>query len=355
MRFRGFGYAVVQSLALAAAAVAVALVYHLPLRDPDGASMPTYVRLPVILLLAFLTDVVPRSAWRAWQARDPRRLPATLVAVVRERWPWSHVRFALVGLGAWYLTYVAFRNLKSFVPFVNRRLWDATLERLDRALWLGHDPAAVLHGWLGTGWAAHALSFVYVAWIVLVPITLVVALVWSRDRTGGAWYVTAVAVDWVLGAATYFAVPTLGPVYVEPETFASLPHTYVTTLQESMIGDRFTVLHDPFATHAVQTIAAFASLHVGIMVTVCLMAELLRLRRWVRLSMWAFLGLTAVATVYLGWHYAADVLGGVVLGSLGVWVAALGTGNHVRGRPRLVVDPAPAGGDADRDRVLARS
>jgi hypothetical protein len=341
----GFRFAVVLSLALAAVAVTVASTYQLPLRDPDGVAVPTYVRLPIILLLAFLTDVLPRAAWRG---RSPARFPRTLVAVVRERWPWEHIRFALVGLGAWYLTYAAFRNLKSFVPFVNRRLWDDTLERVDRIVWLGHDPATVLHHLFGTGWAAQFFSLVYVAWIVLVPVSLVIALVWSRDRTGGAWYVTAVAVDWVLGVATYFAVPTLGPVYDQPQDFTALPHTYVSTLQDSMIQDRYTVLYDPFGTHAVQTIAAFASLHVGIMVTVCLMAELLGLRRWIRSLMWVFLALTVLATVYLGWHYFADTLGGAVLGAAGVWIAALGTGNHVRGRPRMrpleAQPPAPVGG-----------
>ena len=320
------------SLALAAAAVVVATAYHLPIRDPDGVAVPTYVRLPIILLLAFLTDVVPRAAWRG---RSPRRIPRTLVSVVQERWPWEHTRFALVGLGAWYLTYAAFRNLKSFVPFVNRSLWDETLEKLDRVLWLGHDPASVLHSVFGTGVAAPFFSFVYVAWIVLVPVSLVIALVWSRDRAGGEWYVTAVAVDWVLGVATYFAVPTLGPVYAQPWDFARLPHTYVTTLQDAMISDRHTVLHDPFATHAVQTIAAFASLHVGIMVTVCVMTELLHMKRWIRVTGWVFLGLTVVATVYLGWHYFVDTLGGALLGAAGVWIAALGTGNHRHGRPHF--------------------
>jgi membrane-associated phospholipid phosphatase len=128
-------------------------------------------------------------------------------------------------------------------------------------------------------------------------------------------------------------VPTLGPVYTQPQDFRALPHTYVTTLQESMISDRHTVLFDPWGTHTVQTIAAFASLHVGIMVTVCLMVELLRMRRWIRTSMWMFLALTEIATVYLGWHYFVDTLGGIVLGVAGVWIAALGTGNHVRGLP----------------------
>jgi hypothetical protein len=332
-----FRFAVVMSLAFAALTVAVAVSYRLPLRDPDGVVVPTYVRLPAILLLAFLTDVVPRAAWRG---RSPRSFARQLVAVVGERWSWEHTRFALLGLGAWYLTYAAFRNLKSFVPFVNRELEDAALEQFDRIVWLGHDPAAVLHDVFGVGWAAHFFSLVYVAWIVLVPVTLVVALVWSRERVAGAWYVTAVAVDWVLGVATYLAVPTLGPVYTAPGDFAALPHTYVSTLQESMIADRYAVLSDPFGTTAVQTIAAFASLHVGIMVTVCLMAELLFLHRWVRWSLWLFLGLTVLATVYLGWHYFADALGGAVLGVAGVWIAALGTGNHERGRPRLATrDP----------------
>src|SRR3954449_11678285 len=143
------------SVALAAVAVVVALAYHLPLRDPDGVVVPTYVRLPIILLAAFLTDVVPRAAWRG---RSLLRFPSTLVAVIRERWPWEHTKFALVGLGAWYLTYAAFRNLKSFVPFVNRRLGDSTLEKFDRIVFLGHDPANVLHHLFGQGWAAPFFS-----------------------------------------------------------------------------------------------------------------------------------------------------------------------------------------------------
>ncbi len=323
----------VQALVLAAAAVVVAVVYELPLRDPDGVSVATYLRLPAILLLTFLTDVVPRAVHRA---SSPRGVPAMLSLVVRERWDRGRVRFALVGLGAWYLTYVAFRNLKSYVPFVNDRLHDDTMARIDRWLWFGNDPAEVLHSVLGTGVAAHVLSFVYVAWIALVPASLVVALVWSRDVRAGEWFVTAVAADWVLGVATYFLLPTLGPIYSTPGQFADLSDTWVTSLQNLMIEERWEVLADPFATDAVQTIAAFASLHVGICVTTALMAHLLGMPRWVRWALWVFFALTVLATVYLGWHFFVDALGGVVLGALGVLVAAWGTGNHVRGVPRRI-------------------
>ena len=109
-----------------------------------------------------------------------------------------------------------------------------------------------------------------------------------------------------------------------------------------MMDERHEVLVNPFTTDAVQTIAAFASLHVGICVTMCVMAELLRLHRALRVFLWVFLGLTVVATVYLGWHYFVDALGGAVLGVAGVWIAAKGTGNAFRRRAARRGQPALA-------------
>ena len=325
-----WSFAVGTAVFVALATLVIAWVYDLPVRDPDSAVGPAYIWVPVVLLAAFLTDVLPRTVWRG--RRTPLRLLGIARDVVLERWTLAHVRFAVLGLGAWYITYAGFRNLKSFVPFVNRHLWDGVLEDIDRLLFFGHDPAVLLHDLLGTGAAAHFFSFIYVAWIVMVPASLVVALVWSRDAGAGAWYVTAIAVDWVLGVTAYFVVPSLGPVYAQPETFAGLAETSVTGLQRTMMEDRHEVLVNPFTTDAVQTIAAFASLHVGISVTMCVMAELLRLHRIVRVFLWVFLALTVVATVYLGWHYFVDAIGGAALGVAGVWIAAKGTGNAFRRR-----------------------
>ncbi|HYO32779.1 MAG TPA: phosphatase PAP2 family protein [Nocardioidaceae bacterium] len=328
-----FGFAALVALGLTAVAIMVAVVKDLPFRDPDGVAGPTFVRLPAILALAFLTDVVPRTIRRCHQTRSLRQFPRHFADVTVERWPLEHIRFALLGLGSWYLTYVAFRNLKSYVPFVNDALWDASLTRLDRAILFGHDPAVLLHQLLGTGWAAHAMSVIYIAWIALVPVSLAAALVWSRNVSGGAWLVTAVAVDWVLGVATYFVVPTLGPIYARPHLFDRLPETDVSRLQAVMIDERNDVLANPFATDAVQTIAAFASLHVGITVTVCVIAHLLRLGVWFRVALWVFLVLTILSTIYLGWHYLVDAFGGIALGVAGAWIGAIATGNHIRGRP----------------------
>lgn len=331
---RNFGYAWAAGIAMAAATVMFSVVAELPIRDPD-ALIPGYIRFPAIVLGAVALDVVPRVI-----ARARGRLSAygaTFHEVLRERWTRTHCLFALGGVGAWYLTYATFRNLKSFVPFVNSNNWDAELRRLDRFLWFGNDPAVVMHDLFGTGWAAHFFSGVYFVWIALVPISIAIALVWTRRTTAGSWYVTAVAFDWMLGAAIYFLVPATGPVYTAAQRgqFEDLPHTYNTDLAQSLLDDRVKVVGDVYGSGTLQTIAAFPSLHVGIMVTICLIVQYVGLARWIRWVAWIFLGLTILATMYLGWHYFVDVIAGAVVGSVTVWVAALATGNHVGLRPRL--------------------
>ncbi len=324
-----FRAAAVVAAAMAMAAALVAWTYHLPLRDPDGASLPTWFRLPVIVASAVALDVLAR--WVLIRRNGSARRP-TLRAVVVERWNRDQLVFTLSGLLTWYVAYVAFRNLKSFVPFVTDRIADPELARLDRLLWFGHDPAVLLHDVLGTGWANWLMASVYLIWIGLVPASLAIALVWTRRSTYGAWYVTAVSVDWLLGAALYYAVPSLGPTYTSPEWFASLPRTPNSEVRDLLLSDRIEVLAGPWNTHTVQTIAAFASLHVAVMLTICLVAEAMRLPAVIRGAAWTFLVLTMVATLYLGWHFFVDVLAGIGVGAAAFVLAARATGNPLRRR-----------------------
>jgi membrane-associated phospholipid phosphatase len=176
------------------------------------------------------------------------------------------------------------------------------------------------------------MAAVYLVWIGLVPASLAIALVWTRRSTAGAWYVTAISIDWLLGVVLYYAVPSLGPVYSSPGWFADLPRTPNTAVNELLLDDRVKVLAGPWDTGSVQTIAAFASLHVAVMVTICLVAEAMRLPVVIRVAAWAFLALTMVATVYLGWHFFVDVLAGIVVGAAAFALGARATGNPLRRR-----------------------
>ncbi len=46
-----------------------------PLRDPDGFLGPAWVRLPLLVLLAFVVDIVPRTLWRARLEPGPVPVP----------------------------------------------------------------------------------------------------------------------------------------------------------------------------------------------------------------------------------------------------------------------------------------
>jgi len=173
-----------------------------------------------------------------------------------------------------------------------------------------------------------------VLWIGLVPAALAIALVWTRRSVTGALYVTAVSFNWMLGAAVYYLVPSLGPIYSRPQQFTDLPRTFNTDVQDLLLSDRVAVLAGAWDTRAVQTVAAFASLHVAITVTTCLVMELLRLPRWVRVSGWVFAALTCLSTVYLGWHFYVDVIAGVAVGTLALLLAAWVTGHPLRRRER---------------------
>jgi hypothetical protein len=325
--FRGvrdgsYGLAVAVALVTGAVAVACAIYLGLPLRDPDGFLGPTYVRLPLIVGLMLAADVLPRAIWRA---RSPRGLARQAVVVARERWPWHRLRPALIGLAAFYATYVSYRNLKHFLPLLRPDLVDEELLDLDRSMTGGVAPAEVLHDLLGTGVAAHVLSWAYLAFLMFVPASLALALV-SRGRAGQAsWYVTALCLNWSLGTASYYVLPSRGPIYAEPELFWTLPETGTSQLQDSLLISRWLVLTDPQGTERIQSIAAFASLHVSIIFTAALIGHLTLRSVAVRTALWAFFVLTVAATIYFGWHYIVDDIAGLAIGAAAVLLAGWGT------------------------------
>ena len=294
-------------------AVSVAVTLDLPMRDPDGFLGPAYVRLPGIVLLFVLADLVPRLV---------RRRTMDVRTVLRERWTGERVLVVAVGLASFYATYVSYRNLKGALPFARPEVLDQALLELDRDLFFGQEPSTLLHDLLGTGLTAHLLSFFYLLFLAFVPLSLAAALVWGRSTRIGAWYVTALCLNWLLGTASYYLVPSLGPVFVRPGLYADLPETGVSLLQQSLAQSRLEVLADPAGADTISGIAGFASLHCSIVFTAALIAHLIGLHVLIRVAMWLFLALTVLSTAYFGWHYLVDDVAGLVIGAASVAIAA---------------------------------
>lgn len=298
----------------------------LPLRDPEGFLGPAYVRLPALGLL-FIGGGLAVQAFL--QTKSFRGLWSRAVTIVRTEWSWSRLGHAALGLIAFYVSYVSYRNLKSFLPIVREDvLHDADLMKLDHFLFFGHYPALVLHDVLGTGFIALILSTIYVSYLMLVPVSLAALLVLNRDVSLGAWYATALSLNWILGVASYYMIPTLGPVFANQSLFADLPDdSGVAALQRSLAHARYDVLSSPWATEKIHGIAGFASLHVSVVLTACLFFAIVGLNKWLMRGLWVYFLGTVLATIYFGWHYLADDVGGAIIAVLSIAIGAAVTGN----------------------------
>jgi membrane-associated phospholipid phosphatase len=303
-------------------AVIASQALGLPIRDPEGFLGPSWTRLPLLVLGAFLADVVPRTAWRARYA--PSQLLLRARDIVGENWTRDRVALVVIGLGSFYVTYVGYRNLKSYLPFIREGTQDALLRSIDRVLFLGNEPAILLHQLLGEGVSAHVLSFVYLIFLPFVPVSLTAWLVWSRNISFGYWYATAQCLCWALGTASYYAIPSLGPTFASPWLYADLARTGAASLQDSLFYSRSDALVDPFSD--LQSVAGFASLHVAIVLCAALVAHYTVRHGWIRWSLWTFFALTVLATIYFGWHYIVDDVAGALIAVVAVWLGGLATG-----------------------------
>src|SRR3712207_4353308 len=119
---------------MGAVAVIASWVLGHSLHDPDGFLGPVWVRLPVMVLAAFLVDVVPRSLWRS-RAQIGSWWPE-VKATVREHWTRGRVALVSIGLTSFYITYVSYRNLKNFLLDAFDVEQDPLLHRFDRWLFL---------------------------------------------------------------------------------------------------------------------------------------------------------------------------------------------------------------------------
>lgn len=327
---RSYAFLVVNAFVIGALALAASLVLDKPIADPEGSFLgPSWVRLPVLCAAAIVADLLPRALWQG------RLNPARTIDAVRHRlrthWTRPRLQLVVVGISAFYVIYVSYRNLKSVLPLAREVKYDRELRVLDRFLLLGHDPATLLQDLLGTGVTAHVLSAVYLAYIPLVAILVTVWLVWSNNIGYGWWFVTAQGIAWTLGAASYYLLPTLGPGLMYPWLTSDLTPNGTSDLMDSLVFARQGFL---WGGGDYQGVAGFASLHTAIALVWALMARHTIRNRTVRTVLWVNFAATVVATLYFGWHYIADDLAGVAIALIAVRVGAWATGNRLtRARP----------------------
>lgn len=309
------------AVCFAAVAVARSLQVDIPFRDPHGTFLLGRVLQALWLVPVFvgLDGILrcgrPHSIRNVW-------------STVRTRWSLQRFAFVWVALPAYWLTYFSYRNLKSWDVFNAPR--DAMLTSWDRALFLGHSPAVLLHDLLGQHLAARVLMVWYESFPTLVMVAVPAAVVLTRRMRDGYAGMAALMWIWILGTATYYLIPSLGPFHAEPGDFAGLPHTMIQATQDRYIAQRDHLLAHPHDPGVYAQVSAFASLHVGVTATILGLAWWHRLRR-TTIALTIYLTGTIVATIYLGWHFAVDIPAGLAIAVLAWILGPLSVG--VRRRP----------------------
>jgi PAP2 superfamily len=316
-------------------AILASVIFGHPLVDPDGFIGPSYLRLPTVLALAFAIDLVPRTLWGS--RCNPRRMAQVFRSRLQSHWTRPRLELVVSGLLCFYVTYVSYRNLKSQLPFIEGKdhKFDRELSIIDKALFLGHDPAIVMHNLLGDGLSAELLSSVYLWFLPLVPLALTAWLIWSRNLRFGYWFATSQCIAWTLGTVSYYALPTLGPGFQHPWVYQTIENTNAGRLMNSLADSRVWAVNTTAPslqnlTSTLSGVAGFASLHVAITLLVALMIQYTTTIRWLKIVFWVNTCITSVATLYFGWHYVADDFAGVAIALVAFYVGGWASGQSFR-------------------------
>jgi membrane-associated phospholipid phosphatase len=285
-----------------------------PVRDPDGQMFQGRLTKALVMLVVIaLLEAVIRAAKGGWR-------PGKVVAHLRERWTGQRLLLVLTGLVGYHLVYLGYRNLKSWNAF--NALRDDDLLALDKALFLGHSPAVLLHSLFGEAGAADFFSVVYRSFTYVIVLSLVGTLALVPNVRRAYVFQCAATYAWILGTLSYYLLPSLGPYATAPWEFAGLRATAITGTQAEYLVERAHFLADPSAPDAFVSLGAFASLHVGFSTLVFLVTRYYGLKRVSRV-MGIYLALVVISTVYFGWHYVSDDVAGILLAAtallLGHW------------------------------------
>ncbi len=206
-------------------------------------------------------------------------------------------------------------NLNQAVgPFTLGRLKDAEMIAAELTLYryiVGHPVSAEgLFPWHSPRWL---FSIIETAYFLLFCELFVVIFVHARQRISAAGFFATSFAAYLIGLAVFCCYPIVGPICTDPRMFAQSyqdTNTYFLTVQQA--GSYADILAQR-PCRGFAYLVALPSLHVA-------MAMIMqRFLAQSPIHFWAFLPvniLMSLATVYLGFHYFVDIVGGLVLAEI---------------------------------------
>lgn len=200
------------------------------------------------------------------------------------------------------VTLVVYVTQKQRIPLLQQGLLDPELQRLDTWLHLGYAP---FPSWVQAApgrFMAQFTDAMYLAWYTLKAPVFAFFVFGSRRRC--AHFFSAYVLMWILCGQMATHMPSLGPCFTEPQV-AQLHGTYASRLQSYLWTNYQSLLTEPdtYVRSTYEGIAAFPSLHVGLVALICCFLWRRRILFVIGMAYW---GVIQWGSVYLGWHYAVD-------------------------------------------------
>jgi membrane-associated phospholipid phosphatase len=210
---------------------------------------------------------------------------------------------------------VAYEVMRDLATMLGRH--PHNLAGVERAIFGGYEPTLVLQAFVmrlaDADLIGDIASFVYSAHFVL-PIA-VGAWLWTRDRNEFRRFGFSLVVLCALAFVTYVLAPTAPPWLAQPESVRHLMEQAVQRL--GLPADLIWI----YSHHDYNLYAAFPSLHAGFPVLAATAAWRRNRAVGAVLSIWAIV--VWVTVVYLGEHYVADVVGGIVYAAVALAIVAI--------------------------------
>jgi membrane-associated phospholipid phosphatase len=277
--------------------------------------LPYFLAVSGVLLLQ-------RSWSRQWLAQ-PMPFPGS--ALIRRHWrEILRVRIPLA-IGLCVTTSYFYFTFKVNIPVFTDFTLDHVFVAIDRALFFGRDAWQITHAVLPWTLATRFLDAIYLAWYLVLFATILVVGAAPLRHPLRLTFLLAIGLNWVIGGVLIATLlPAAGPVYLEriagDPSFVPL----IERLQAQAAQGRIVALEIQEWLWAGYTdksvdaagISAFPSLHVAIPATCAMLA--MAADRVVGWLLWIFTLTVLVGSVHLGWHYAVDGIGGLLL-AFGCW------------------------------------
>lgn len=197
-----------------------------------------------------------------------------------------------------------YSHFKQSIPLLSPHRFDDELWVIDRWVHLGLSPVHATLRLFSHDVLAWMIDRSYVFWYPLLTPFLIYFMVVAR-RLQRWHFFTCYLLLWMIAGGFAIAVPSWGPCYTNPELYAQLKTPCARYLQEMLWEHYNEMLAAPerYSVLNYEGIAAFPSLHVGIVV---LFTLVVRHNRHVFWWMVVYTACVQLGSVFLGWHYAVD-------------------------------------------------